>query len=102
MNLDFKPKIICKKKFSLNEDEKELLVEEIIIHWMFYYNVNDLKIKVLRTDFIHPQTIWIVNSLLNKKYREKNIEILKFGAKIMRLKFKEYQTSVKSMETYIE
>ena len=102
LNLDFRPKNINGKIFYLDEDEKELLIQEIITHWIFYYNVNDLKVRILRSDFLHPQTLWIVNSLLEKKYEKENIEIMKFGAKIIRITLKEYQISIKSMKTYIE
>jgi len=102
LNLDFKPRKIKNKIFSLNEEEIEALMEEIIIHWMFYYTVNNLKIKIIRDDFIHSQTKWIVYNFLQKKYGKETNEILKFGSKIMRLDLKEYKLSIESTKCYME
>ena len=90
------------KEYSLSEKEKKIITENIIAHWIFFYTVNNIEIQILHSDFVHPQTVWEVYSMLQKKYRKETDEILTFGAKILRMDLEEYKSSVRSTKMYIE
>jgi len=102
LNLDFSPLKMGDKEYALNEMEKKSITENIITDWIFFYTVNNLEIQILRSDFVHPQTVWMVYSMLQKKYRQETDEILQFGAKMLRMDLEAYQSSVRATKMYLE
>ena len=74
---------------NIDNNEIEIIEQKIIIHWIYYYTVNNSKVKVRRSDFTHPQTIGVINWHL-KKLGFKKEDIIKTGSEILRMKEKTY------------
>lgn len=102
LNPDFEPLTIGNKEFALSHDEKEKLTETVITHWIYYYSINNLKVKVSRGDFTHPYMVDIVLSILDKKYGIDTNESLMLGAKILRQSLADYSRTVKGRRLYYE
>ena len=95
LNLDFEPAIVNKEVYSLTDDEKENLFETIVTSWIYFYTVNDLEVKVKRSDFTHPYMVDYVLWTMDKKYGIDTPISLMLGAKILRQNLTEYSNTVK-------
>lgn len=62
----FKKDAITRVHASISEDVYLHFTREIALHWIYYYNVNKLKIKVTESDLEHPQTYQIAMRLSEK------------------------------------
>jgi len=102
LNLDFDPVTIDQKEFFLSKDEEEIVTEKIITNWIYYYTVNNLRVKVKRSDFTHPYMVDYVLSILDKKYGVDTNESLTLGAKILRQRLTEYTNTVKGRRQYYD
>ena len=100
LNLNFRQMKIKNKIYKLDKDEQDFLVKSIILHWIQYYTLNNLKIRIERKIFIHSDNILICSRILNRKYGEDTIEAMKLGAKIFRLKLSEYEMEIKYLNFY--
>ena len=100
LNLDFSPLVIQDGEYCLNNDEQEKLIQDSITSWIYFYAVNDLPVKVTRSDFEGP---WLMDSLLgilDKKYGEDTTISLSLGTKILRQDPDEYTQRVKGRRRY--
>ena len=48
----------------------EELVQEITLHWMYYYSVNRLQVAVSDSDIAHPQTRRIIRKHVERHFGE--------------------------------
>jgi hypothetical protein len=44
------------------------LVQHIVIHWFYFYNINKLEVGVSKRDLSHPQTYRIVRQVIAKTF----------------------------------
>jgi len=102
LNLDFDPVKVDNKSYFLTEKEKEKLTDKIITSWIYYYTINNLTVKVKRSDFAHPYIVDYVLSLLDKKCGVDTFGALTLSAKILRQEETEYKTTVKGRRQYID
>jgi len=102
LNLDCAPVTIDEKEFQLDNKEIEKLTDSIITNWIYYYTINNLKVKVKRGDFTHPYMVDWVLSILDKKYGVDTSESLTLGAKILRQSLTEYSRTVRGRRQYYD
>jgi hypothetical protein len=102
LNLDFEPVTIDKKEILLDNDEIEKLTDSIITNWIYYYTINNLKVKVKRGDFTHPYMVDWVLSVVDKKYGVDTKESLTLGAKILRQSLTDYTRTVEGRRQYYD
>jgi hypothetical protein len=102
LNLDFEPLRLNNKTFSLTGDEQEKLFQTIVTSWIYYYTINNLTIKVKRSDFIHPYMVDYVLRVVDNKYGPDTNESLALGAKILRQDLNDYRKTVKARRKYYE
>ena len=100
LNLDFSPVAINGNLYQLTSDEQVYLQETIITRWIYFYTINNMKIKVKRSDFTHPYMVDYVLSLLDKKFGIDTDVSLTIGASILRQNFKEYCRTVEGRRWY--
>jgi hypothetical protein len=102
LNLDFKPLYLDNKEYSLTTDEQEKLFETIVTSWIYYYTINNLTIKVKRSDFTHPYMVDYVLTVVDNKYGTDTNVSLALGAKILRQALNDYTKTVKGRREYYD
>lgn len=102
LNLDFNPLNLDNKLFSLTADEQGKLFETIVTSWIYYYTINNLTVKVKRSDFTHPYMVDYVLIIVYKKYGTDTNESLALGAKILRQDLNDYTKTVKARREYYD
>ena len=102
LNLDFEQLNIDNRTYGLTLDEGERLFETIVTSWIYYYTINNLTVRVRRSDFTHPYMVDYVLEIIDKKYGEDTNESLALGAKILRQDLKKYIKTVKSRRWYYD
>ncbi|WP_206780447.1 hypothetical protein [Hymenobacter amundsenii] len=100
LNLNFLPIIIDKNLYELTTDEQKYLVQTIITSWIYYYTINDMRIKVKRSDFAHPYMVNYLLRVLDKKFGIDTNVSLTIGASILRQDFKKYCKTVEGRRWY--
>jgi hypothetical protein len=102
LNLDFEPVTMDEKELLLGNDEIEKLTDAIITNWIYYYTINNLKVKVTRNDFTHPYMVDWALSILDKKYGVDTKESLTLGAKLLRQSLTDYTRTVRGRRQYYD
>lgn len=102
LNLDFESLNINNKVYSLTADEQENLFETIVTSWIYYYTINNLTVKIMRSDFTHPYMADYVLTIVDKKYGTDTNESLVLGAKILRQDLDVYIKTVKRRREYYD
>jgi len=95
LNLDFESETIDNIDYFLTDEEQDKLIETIITSWIYYYTINNLTVKVKRSDFTHPYMVDYVLSTLDEKYGADTLIALTLGAKILRQGQAKYNKTVK-------
>ncbi len=102
LNLDFEPTKIEGEIYQLTEAEQEQLRQNIITYWMYYYSVNNLKIKVRRSDFQHPYMVDQTIQILDVKYGTDTTVSMTLGAKILRQPLSKHTRTVEQRRQYYD
>lgn len=100
LNLDFSPLTIDGKTYQLTDAEQDCLEQKIITSLMFYYTVNNWKIKIKRSDFTHPNMANYTTQLLDNKYGIDTNLSMSIGAKVLRQDLEKYRKTVKFKREY--
>lgn len=58
------------KVIFFNEEELSYLKQQIILHWMYFYAINNMKVLIKQSDLDHAQTWDLVRWFSQKKYRK--------------------------------
>jgi hypothetical protein len=102
LNLNFSPVHIEEKSYQLTIDEQEYLEQTIITSWIYFYTINNMKVKVQRSDFTHPYMVDYILRVLDKKFGIDTGISLTIGASILRQDFKEYCRTVEGRRRYYD
>ena len=100
LNLDFEPLHLENQTYELSLEEKDKLFQIIVTSWIYYYTINNLKVKIKRNDFVHPYMVDYVLPIVDKKLGKDTKESLNLGAKILRQNLEDYTKTVKSRREY--
>lgn len=73
IKVDCKPEKINNKEILFEESELILIKQKIILHWMYFYIVNKMKVKINASDLKHPQTWNIVRNISEEKFGKSKI-----------------------------
>jgi hypothetical protein len=90
----FKKDAITRLHSKIDNEAYEYFTREIALHWMYYYNVNGLKIRVTRDDLTHPQTCQIAMHL-SEEVTKSAAESHRIAASIMGLSVTAYERWLK-------
>ena len=102
LNLNFLPVNIEGKLYQLTIDEQKYLVQTIITSWIYFYLINNMRVKVKRSDFTHPYMVDYLLRVLDKKFGIDTNISLTIGASILRQDFKEYCRTVEGRRRYYD
>jgi len=100
LNLDFTPLHMDGKMIFLPIAEQDELFESIIIRWMYFYTINNLKVEVKRDDFKHPYMVDDVLLIVDRKFGKDTTKSLALGARILRQELHDYINTVKGRRLY--
>lgn len=100
LNLNFDPLTIAGRVCCLGNEEKQRLLDKIITYWIYFYTINNIRVKVKRSDFCHPNTLDFVLTEMDKKYGEDTTEALACGAHLLRQKLDSYEKMVKARRRF--
>lgn len=76
----FQPRWQSYTKTTLEEDAFEDLTQEIALHWMHYYIVNGLAVRLTISDVRHPQTNRIVRKHASKQLGDDSSDAISFAS----------------------
>jgi hypothetical protein len=68
VHFDFAPATHAGQTLAFTKDEQERLRIKVCLHWMCFYNMNKLPVRISKRDLDHPQTRQIVHGLAGKKF----------------------------------
>jgi hypothetical protein len=102
LNLNFAPIQFSGTMYQLIKSEQAGLEQKRIMHWVYFYTINNMKVVVTPEDFAHPQMVDYVLAILDKKYGIDSTLALTLGASILRLDFDEYCKTVKGRRLYYD
>lgn len=102
LNLNFLPVNIEGKLYQLTIDEQQWLVQTIITSWIYFYTINNMRVKVNRSDFTHPYMVDYLLRLVDKKFGIDTNISLTIGASILRQDYKEYCKTVNGRRKYYD
>jgi len=100
LNLDYSPITLDGTSYQLTTDEQDYLEQKIITSWTYFYTINNMKVRVKRSDFTHPYMVDYVLGLLDKKLGVDTPVSLAIGAHILRQDFKKYCRTVEGRRRY--
>jgi hypothetical protein len=67
VHFDFAPATHAGESLAFTPAEQECLRIKVFLHWMYFYNLNKLPVKITKADLDHPQTRQIVHRFAGKK-----------------------------------
>jgi hypothetical protein len=75
---------------GIKEDVYMRFTREIALHWMYYYIINGLKVRVTKDDLEHPQTYQIAMGL-SEKLSKNGSKAHRIAAEILGIGLEEYE-----------
>jgi hypothetical protein len=102
LNLALSPIVLGGTSYQLTTEEQVYLQQKIITGWMYFYTINNTKVRVRRSDFTHPYMVDYVLELLDKKFGVDTPVSLAIGSHILRQENKKYCKTVEGRRRYYD
>ena len=98
----FAPRYKLVNDDNFNNDAIADLIQEIPLHWMYYYIVNRLRVNLTQSDLVHPQTRRIIRKHLERRFGSLSNSAIKAGAILFGESTSEYQKGSEEDDRFAE
>ena len=82
VDFDFAPATHGGQSLAFSAEERERLRIKVCLHWMYFYNLNKLPVRITKKDLDHPQTRQIVHRFAGKKFGFESDQAVALAAKV--------------------
>jgi len=86
---------------TFDNDALENLIQEIALHWMYYYIVNGFKVAISSGDVAHPQTRRIIRKHV-ERFLGSGEDTFKAGSVLFGVSAEEYKKGLQGDDYYDE